>query len=102
MNLVKKGEFRQYSKYKCLRQIERWKHDAPVVSDIINLVAGNMLEVKNDNNEKILVMSQEARLSLNIEQTNLLENDCKIVSPDIHNIENTGGGSARCMIAELF
>lgn len=54
MNLVKKGEFRQYSKYKCLRQIERWKHDAPVVSDIINLVAGNMLEA--DRQEKLSFM----------------------------------------------
>ncbi len=78
------------------------KQIVPISLDQMHHFAGNMLEVKNDNNEKILVMSQEARLSLNIEQTNLLENDCKIVSPDIHNIENTGGGSARCMIAELF
>lgn len=53
-NLVNKGESRQYSKYNCLRQIERWGHDTPVVSDIINLVTRNMLEA--DRKEKLSLM----------------------------------------------
>ena len=64
--------------------------------------AGNMLELRNDRSEKLLVMSQTARQSLTPEQIHIIERDIHIVSPDINVIETTGGGSARCMIAELF
>lgn len=64
--------------------------------------AGNMLEVRNDQGEKLLVMSQTARQSLTTEQVRLLETDVRIVAPDICAIETAGGGSARCMIAEVY
>ena len=47
-------------------------------------------------------MSARARKSLTRVQSEQLEKYCKIVSPDLTTIENNGGGSARCMIAELF
>ncbi|MCL1894714.1 MAG: arginine deiminase-related protein [Holophagaceae bacterium] len=64
--------------------------------------AGNMLQLKNSEDESIIVMSSTAKKSLNSGQLNILESHCKIISPQISTIETNGGGSARCMIAELF
>jgi hypothetical protein len=68
----------------------------------MHLFAGNMLEVRNNHGEQLLVMSKTARMSLTDRQTSLLTRDMRIVAPDIHTIETVGGGSARCMIAEVF
>lgn len=62
---------------------------------------GNMLELKGGNS-KLLIMSQVAKASLTQEQLKLLEQNVKIVAPDISTIETAGGGSARCMLAEIF
>ena len=64
--------------------------------------AGNMLELRNSEGKKILVMSATAKHSLTSEQLSILEQDALIVAPDIHTIETAGGGSARCMIAEKY
>ncbi len=64
--------------------------------------AGNMLELINDNGESILVMSQSAKDSLNENQKNIITKYSRILSCDINTIEVCGGGSARCMIAEIF
>ena len=64
--------------------------------------AGNMLEIKNKDGKRLLVMSQTALDSLNNEQKEYLEKECKILHPKIECIEVNGGGSARCMLAELF
>lgn len=64
--------------------------------------AGNMLEVINKEGERFLVMSQRAKNSLNQDQIDAIESYCEILSPDLTTIENNGGGSARCMMAELF
>lgn len=64
--------------------------------------AGNMLEVRNDKGEKLLIMSASARRSLTAHQIALLEEDVRILSPSLDAIETAGGGSARCMIAEVF
>jgi hypothetical protein len=64
--------------------------------------AGNMLEVGNDGGEKFTVMSQTAYDSLNVGQIQLIEKYTTIISPQIPTIEKLGGGSARCMIAEIF
>lgn len=68
----------------------------------MNRFAGNMLELRNPKGEKLLVMSSTACHSLTKEQTALLETDVRILAPHIHVIENAGGGSARCMLAEIF
>ncbi len=64
--------------------------------------AGNMLEVGNDGGEKFTVMSQTALDSLNVGQIQLIEKYTTIISPSIPTIEKLGGGSARCMMAEIF
>jgi hypothetical protein len=64
--------------------------------------AGNMLQVKNKWGEQVLVMSQSAYKSFTPKQTRELEKYGKLVCVEIPSIETVGGGSARCMLAELF
>ena len=64
--------------------------------------AGNMLELLNDKGESILVMSKSAENSLNENQKNMISKHSRIVSSDLNTIEVCGGGSARCMMAEIF
>ena len=64
--------------------------------------AGNMLEIHNKEGKRLLVMSQVAFESLKNDQKEFLEKECTILHPKINCIEVNGGGSARCMLAELF
>ena len=63
--------------------------------------AGNMLELKGSRS-KVLAMSATARRSLTPAQLSVLSRDTTIVAPELGTIEKAGGGSARCMIAEIF
>jgi len=67
----------------------------------MNAFAGNMLELVNDKGEHLLVMSAGAYHSLLAEQINRLEKYCRLIYADLNTIETNGGGSARCMIAEV-
>ena len=78
------------------------KEVVPITLAQMNQFAGNMLELHNDRGEQLLVMSQTARRSLTSTQIATLSKHTRILSPDIHAIEAAGGGSARCMIAEIF
>lgn len=64
--------------------------------------AGNMLQVHNNVGEKFLVMSQSAYRSLKPEQIAAITKYCEIIYSDLETIETNGGGSARCMLAEVF
>lgn len=64
--------------------------------------AGNMLQVRNQGGQTILVMSKQARESLLPEQVSVLEKHTQLLDVDITTIERYGGGSARCMMAEIF
>ena len=64
--------------------------------------AGNMLELVNDKGESILVMSKSAEDSLNENQKNIITKYSRILSFDVNTIETWGGGSTRCMMAEIF
>lgn len=64
--------------------------------------AGNMLEVSNNLQERLLVMSESAYLSLKADQLSLLEKHCRLLYSNLETIEKLGGGSARCMMAEVF
>lgn len=64
--------------------------------------AGNMLELINDKGEHLLVMSTGAYESLTPQQITRLEKYARILHTNLHTIETYGGGSARCMMAELF
>ncbi|WP_339702185.1 arginine deiminase-related protein [uncultured Marixanthomonas sp.] len=64
--------------------------------------AGNMLQVRGTNDKKYLVMSAAAHKSLTEDQVSAIEKHCEILSTDLTTIETCGGGSARCMMAEIF
>ncbi|MBX2931633.1 MAG: amidinotransferase [Chitinophagaceae bacterium] len=68
----------------------------------MNHFAGNMLQVKNTDGEHLLVMSSQAFNALTKEQVTLLQGFNKIVHSSLTTIETNGGGSARCMLAEVF
>jgi hypothetical protein len=67
----------------------------------MNHFAGNMLEVKNKVGETLIVMSKNAHDVLLEEQKKVLKKYGRLVYADINTIETIGGGSARCMMAEV-
>ncbi len=64
--------------------------------------AGNMLQLLGRGGQRLLVMSQAARDSLTPAQVAAIEKTSRIVSSPLDTIESCGGGSARCMLAEVF
>lgn len=64
--------------------------------------AGNMLQVCDADGEPLLVMSSRAYQSLNKIQVKALEKYNRIIHSSLNTIETAGGGSARCMMAEVF
>ncbi|MFT3844044.1 MAG: arginine deiminase-related protein [Lacibacter sp.] len=97
----------------CIRNEKERKHVADTIeksgkkiTDIsyeqMNHFAGNMLQVQNKSGKKFLVMSSQAYSSLTAEQVKELESFNPIIHADLSTIETSGGGSARCMMAEVF
>lgn len=68
----------------------------------VNNFAGNMLQVLGADDKKYLVMSTQAFNSLNKGQVGAIEKHCEILHSSLDTIEACGGGSARCMLAEIF
>jgi len=68
----------------------------------VNHFAGNMLGLINNRGERIIVMSSAALGCLSAQQKAIIEGDYKIISSSLDTIEALGGGSARCMMAEIF
>ena len=69
--------------------------------DQLEAFAGNMLELRSTTGEHLIAMSARARDSLTDEQMARIENTATVVSADIRNIEDSAGGSVRCMLAEI-
>ncbi len=63
--------------------------------------AGNMLQVDTTRGQKLLVMSTAAHKSLTQKQINTLDDYASLLTVDLSTIEANGGGSARCMMAEV-
>jgi hypothetical protein len=63
--------------------------------------AGNMLELRAASGERLIAMSTRARESLTQDQLDTIEKHGTIVDADIHTIEDSAGGSVRCMLAEI-
>ena len=86
--------------------IAHLKADGKEIIDItenqINYFAGNMLQVKGGEDLSYLIMSETAYNSLTEKQINALKKHTKIEYSALNIIEACGGGSARCMIAEVF
>jgi hypothetical protein len=86
--------------------VNHLKEDGKDIIDItevqVNNFAGNMLQVKGANNVLYLIMSESAYKSLSESQISTLEKHNKILFSSLNTIEACGGGSARCMMAEVF
>lgn len=68
----------------------------------LNHYAGNMLQVINEEGELMLIMSTQAYQSLTNAQIEILQKHNRIIHSSLNTIETVGGGSARCMMAEVF
>jgi len=64
--------------------------------------AGNMIQLENSDGQKLLIMSETARQTLREDQISRLASYNELISIGIPSIEKYGGGSVRCMIAEIF
>ncbi len=73
-----------------------------ITLDQMNAFAGNMLQVKNNRNISYVIMSSQAHASLRPDQIRHLERHTRILHAPIPTIETYGGGSVRCMMAEVF
>jgi len=81
---------------------EDGKNIIAISEDQVNNFAGNMLQVIGNNDERYVVMSNSAYQSLNKQQITQLEKHGKLLYSSLDTIEACGGGSARCMMAEVF
>jgi len=70
--------------------------------DQMNNFLGNALEVRNKEDKKYLLMSETAEKSLKARQKRMIEDRLNLLSFPIPTIEKYGGGSVRCMLAEIF
>lgn len=77
------------------------KEIIPISLSQMNHFAGNMLQVHNVRGERLLVMSTQAFGSLTPEQIKKLQSYNRIIHSPLTTIETNGGGSARCMMAEV-
>lgn len=74
----------------------------PITLDQMLHFAGNMLQVRNTSGDTFLVMSEQAYKSLTDDQIAMINRHTQILHSPIYTIEKFGGGSARCMMAEVF
>jgi hypothetical protein len=74
----------------------------PISRAQMNHFAGNMLQVNNTSGEKFLIMSSQAFASLAPDQITDIRQFNSILHSSLDTIERNGGGSARCMMAEVF
>ena len=81
---------------------ENKKQIISISEEQVNNFAGNMLQVKGKDDELFLIMSQAAFNCLTKNQIKQIEGHCKIIASSLETIETCGGGSARCMMAEVF
>lgn len=81
---------------------EDHKEIISISEEQVNSFAGNMLQVLGSNDERYIVMSNSAYESLTNQQIKQIEKHGKILYSSLDTVEACGGGSARCMMAEVF
>jgi len=85
------------------RLLRETGHEVVAISHAqMNSFCGNVLELQNKNNEKFLALSQTAYDNFTEEQRTVLSRDKILLPLAIPTIETIGGGSVRCMLAEIF
>jgi hypothetical protein len=87
---------------KVVETIKDSKKELIKISDEqMNQFAGNMLQIENTAGEKLIIMSTQAFESLDQDQVRKISRYNRIIHSPLNTIERNGGGSARCMIAEI-
>ncbi|MDR2358612.1 MAG: amidinotransferase [Prevotellaceae bacterium] len=81
---------------------ETGKEIIPVTLAQMTCFAGNMLQLQSRSGKRFLILSNTARRALSPAQAGALEKYNELLSPAIPTIERNGGGSVRCMMAEVF
>ncbi len=85
-----------------LTRLEQTGHELLQLSfDQLDAFAGNMLELRNRDGDRVVAMSTRAWDSLSIAQRDILRANGKILTASIDTIEDSAGGSVRCMLAEI-
>lgn len=72
-----------------------------ITMEQMNSFAGNMYQAFNENGDSIIIMSEQAYSSLSPDQIKTVSSHGKILHTPLYTIEKYGGGSARCMIADI-
>ncbi len=88
--------------FKLLSELLKLREVIVITSSQLKQMAGNMLLARNSENEQLCILSQTAYRSLLTPQLEMIESHAKLIICDIPTIEKTGGGSIRCMMAEVF
>lgn len=92
----------KHEKKNVIKHLKETKKEIIIITEAqMHRFAGNMLQVQGKDT-KYMVMSEDARSSLKSDQVKAIQKHCKILSSDISTIETCGGGSVRCMMAEVF
>ncbi|KGP64312.1 hypothetical protein EP47_00220 [Legionella norrlandica] len=100
----------------CLEAIKDYQQRTTIIENLSNTgktiidinwdqmqhMCGNVLELYNDKNESLLILSEQAKRYFTHEQLRILQQFSKLVSINIPTIEAIGGGSVRCMMAEIL
>ncbi|HAZ7572933.1 TPA: hypothetical protein J8J82_001265 [Legionella pneumophila] len=85
---------------------ESFKKTGKTMIDIswnqVQHMCGNVLELYNKKGESLLILSEQAKRHFTHEQLRIIQQYSRLISTDIPTIEAIGGGSARCMMAEIF
>ena len=81
---------------------ETGKEIIPITFAQMAAFAGNMLQLQNRSGKRFLILSDTARRALTPAQIGALEKYNELLSPAVPTIERNGGGSVRCMLAEVF
>jgi len=85
-----------------LQRLAETRHEIVTLTyEQLDSFAGNMLELQSASGERLTVMSSRARASLTDDQVRQIEQHSTIVDTYINTIEDSAGGSARCMLAEI-
>lgn len=92
----------KHEKKNVLKHLKESKKEVITITEAqMHQFAGNMLQVQGTTH-KYMIMSEAARSSLKPDQVRAIQKHSKILSSDLTTIETCGGGSARCMMAEVF
>lgn len=85
-----------------LKSLAGTGHEVVLLSfDQMEAFAGNMLELRSADGQRVLAMSEQARNALDEAQLRRIEKNARVISAPIGKIESSAGGSVRCMLAEI-